>query len=44
MRNGLNKLTQTVEKVDAPKIAAKIETAINTKIGSTVTIPLKILP
>jgi len=43
IKNGVNKLSQTVARVNAPKIAAKLEAAINTKIGSTVTIPLKVL-
>jgi hypothetical protein len=37
----VNVLTTRVTKVEAPVIAAKLEKAIQTKIGSTVRIPLK---
>eukprot|EP00729_Bicosta_minor_P005770 gene5770-1171_t len=41
IRNGVNTLSQRATKVAAPEIAEKLEDAINTKIGSVVTIPLQ---
>ena len=42
LSDGVNKLTQQVSKVTAPKVAQKLEQLINTRIGDTVHIPLKL--
>ena len=42
IKNGANKLSEQVTRVTAPKLAEKLEAAINTKIGSVVRIPLKL--
>lgn len=42
VKAGVDKLSAEAIKVDAPKVAAKVETALNTLIGGTVRIPLKL--
>eukprot|EP00467_Chlorarachnion_reptans_P003240 CAMPEP_0114509206 /NCGR_PEP_ID=MMETSP0109-20121206/13073_1 /TAXON_ID=29199 /ORGANISM="Chlorarachnion reptans, Strain CCCM449" /LENGTH=285 /DNA_ID=CAMNT_0001688317 /DNA_START=48 /DNA_END=905 /DNA_ORIENTATION=+ len=41
IKNGANKLSTEAIKIDAPKVASKVENALNTFIGGTVRIPLK---
>mmetsp|Transcript_118936 Transcript_118936/g.167128 ORF Transcript_118936/g.167128 Transcript_118936/m.167128 type:complete len:286 (-) Transcript_118936:166-1023(-) len=42
VKDKLQSLLNTVERIDAPKILKKVEDKINTAIGSTVRIPLKL--
>ncbi len=42
VKAGVDKLSAEAIKVDAPKVAAKVEAALNTLIGGTVRIPLKL--
>jgi hypothetical protein len=42
IKKGVNNLSAKVSRITAPKLAAKLATAIQTVIGSTITIPLKI--
>lgn len=41
IKSGVNNLSAKAIKVNAPKIATKVESALNTLIGGTVRIPLK---
>mmetsp|Transcript_34371 Transcript_34371/g.47961 ORF Transcript_34371/g.47961 Transcript_34371/m.47961 type:complete len:280 (-) Transcript_34371:227-1066(-) len=40
IKDGANKLSTEIIKINAPKIAAKVESALNTAIGGTVRIPI----
>jgi hypothetical protein len=42
IKNGVNKLSSHVSRVEAPKISQKLQNVINTAIGSTVHIPIKL--
>ena len=43
IRNGVTKLSNKVSRITAPKIATKLAQMIQTAVGSTVRIPLKLL-
>lgn len=42
IKNGANKLSAEAIRIDAPKVASKVENTLNTIIGGTVRIPLKL--
>ena len=42
IKNGVNQLSARAIKVEVPKVAAKIEKALNTAIGGVVRIPIKL--
>ena len=42
IKNGVNALSEAALKMEVPKLRAKLEEAINTKIGAVVRIPLKL--
>ena len=42
IKNGVNKLSESALKLAVPKLKAKLQAAINTKIGDIVRIPLKL--
>ena len=42
IKNGVDKLSARAIKVEVPKVAAKVEQALNTVIGGVVRIPLKL--